>query len=161
MATNKLPSYSPEQKFNHEPLPEAVNFEQSKIETEGSKGINEAFENDNHVALPEITNHFSSNVNTALPNDFKEIEDIMEDGLGDMFMKMNPIEKQKFKLRGEETVKQIMAIISLPKVKIKKVFNLIKAWLKMIPGVNRFFLEQTAKIKTDRIVAKIKDKKII
>jgi hypothetical protein len=25
-------------------------------------------------------------------------------------------------------------------------------WLKLLPGVNRFFLEQEAKIKTDRII---------
>jgi hypothetical protein len=37
-------------------------------------------------------------------------------------------------------------------VSTKKIFVLIRAWLKIIPGVNRFFLEQEAKIKTDKIL---------
>ena len=44
------------------------------------------------------------------------------------------------------------------KLKVKKVVNLIKKWLTMIPGVNKFFLEQEAKIKTDEIVKLKEDK---
>ena len=36
--------------------------------------------------------------------------------------------------------------------KAKKIFQLILEWLKLLPGINRFFLEQEAKIKTDRII---------
>ena len=34
----------------------------------------------------------------------------------------------------------------------RKILKLIRSWLKLIPGVNKFFLEQEAKIKTDKIV---------
>ena len=30
--------------------------------------------------------------------------------------------------------------------------SLIREWLKVIPGINKFFLEQTVKIKTDKII---------
>ena len=38
------------------------------------------------------------------------------------------------------------------RVKVKRVLELIYEWLKTIPGVNKFFLEQEAKIKTDEIM---------
>ena len=38
------------------------------------------------------------------------------------------------------------------KVEVKRVLTMLKDWLTSIPGVNRFFLEQEAKIKTDRIL---------
>ena len=38
------------------------------------------------------------------------------------------------------------------KVKVKKILKLILEWLRILPGINRFFLEQEAKIKTDRII---------
>jgi hypothetical protein len=38
------------------------------------------------------------------------------------------------------------------KIHAKKVVELIRDWLLTIPGVNKFFLEQEAKIKTDRVL---------
>jgi hypothetical protein len=42
---------------------------------------------------------------------------------------------------------------------VKKILALIRDWLKLIPGVNRFFLEQEAKIKTDKILLAAEEKK--
>ena len=33
-----------------------------------------------------------------------------------------------------------------------KIIDVIKKWLSIIPGINKFFLEQEAKIKTDKIM---------
>ena len=38
-------------------------------------------------------------------------------------------------------------------IKIKKIFSLLLAWLRMLPGVGVFFLEQDANIKADKILA--------
>lgn len=81
-----------------------------------------------------------------------KIEKIMEEGLNDAFQRLSPIAKQEFKLRGEETAGKIRELMQSTHVKIKKIFQLIYEWLKMLPGVNRFFLEQEAKIKTDKII---------
>ena len=54
--------------------------------------------------------------------------------------------------KGEETANEISAMIRNFKVKVGKVLKLIRDWLHTIPGVNRFFLEQEAKIKTDNIL---------
>ena len=43
------------------------------------------------------------------------------------------------------------------RVKASDIFELIKNWLKMIPRLSLYFLEQEAKIKTDKILGLKKD----
>ena len=80
------------------------------------------------------------------------IEGILEEDLGDVYFKLSPLKQQEFKVRGEETAIKIMNILAKPKIKIKRIMSLIREWLNVIPGINKFFLEQTVKIKTDKII---------
>ena len=82
-----------------------------------------------------------------------KIENIMEDGLAEAFKELPPIERQEFKIKGEETAKKIRDLLKSTHVKVKKIFRLLLDWLRMLPGINRFFLEQEAKIKADKIIA--------
>ena len=59
---------------------------------------------------------------------------------------------QEFKIKGEETAGKIRELLKSTHIKVKKIFRLIYEWLRLLPGVNKFFLEQEAKIKTDNIV---------
>ena len=81
-----------------------------------------------------------------------EIEGILEQDLQDVYFKMEPQLQEKFKLKGEQTAIKIEKILAGTKVKTKNILQLIIDWLKMIPGVNKFFLKQEAKIKTDEII---------
>lgn len=82
-----------------------------------------------------------------------KVEKIMEEGLKESYEKMSPIAQQEFKIKGEETAEKIGQLLKKTHIQVKKIFALIFEWLKMIPGVNYFFLEQEAKIKTDKILA--------
>ena len=84
------------------------------------------------------------------------IEKVMEEGIDDAYRELTPIQKQEFKMKGEETAFKIRELMKKTHVKIKDIFRLLYEWLRMLPGVNKFFLEQEAKIKADRIIA-IKD----
>ncbi len=88
----------------------------------------------------------------------KKIDNILSEGLEDVFLSMNPARQKLFKSEGEKTVLKIKEAVSGVKVRVKKIIKLIKDWLKIIPGVNRYFLEQEAKIKADKII-KLKNKK--
>lgn len=88
----------------------------------------------------------------------KKIEKIMSDDLADIYASLSPSEQEAFRKKGEETANEINTLMDKAKLKVKKVVNLIKKWLTMIPGVNKFFLEQEAKIKTDEIVKLKEDK---
>lgn len=83
----------------------------------------------------------------------KEIEDIMASDLKDVFLKMSPDKRAKFKLVGEETAVKINELLDKTKVKVRKIIRLLRKWLTMIPGANKYFLEQKVKIKADEIIA--------
>lgn len=87
----------------------------------------------------------------------EEIDTILSAGLHEIFLKMSPKKQQEFKLAGEDTAKKINALLDKTKINISKIISLIKKWLKIIPGVNQFFLEKEAKIKADKII-NIKDR---
>lgn len=81
-----------------------------------------------------------------------QIEDILEEDLGDAYFSMSPKRREDFKKKGEETASRIEKLVEAVKINSTKILGLIKKWLKLIPGINRFFLEQEAKIKTDKIL---------
>ncbi len=83
---------------------------------------------------------------------FKAVEKILEDGLGDYFGQLPEPAKVRFQQKGQQVAEQISVMVRQMGVKVKKVILLIRDWLLTIPGVNKFFLEQEAKIKTDRIL---------
>ena len=85
-----------------------------------------------------------------------EIESVMESGLADVYKTLPPDLQKAFKKRGEETAGQIEELLQKVKVHTKKIFSLLFDWLKIIPGVNKYFLEQEAKLKTDEML-KIKE----
>ncbi|PIR74375.1 MAG: hypothetical protein COU35_02915 [Candidatus Magasanikbacteria bacterium CG10_big_fil_rev_8_21_14_0_10_47_10] len=81
------------------------------------------------------------------------VEQIMEEGLQDAFSELSVVERQEFKLAGERAAMEIRKALRGGHVKIKKIFEIIVGWLKKLPGINRFYLMQEAKIKTDKIVS--------
>ncbi|KKR20470.1 MAG: hypothetical protein UT48_C0017G0012 [Parcubacteria group bacterium GW2011_GWE2_39_37] len=82
----------------------------------------------------------------------KKIEKIMEEGMADIYVNLSPEKKNEFKTVGERTAYQVNILLSETKVKVKKVIELIINWLKIIPGVNAFFLEKEAKIKVEEMI---------
>jgi len=81
-----------------------------------------------------------------------DIERILEEDLGEIYFKMPPALQKEFKRKGEETAFKIEQLFKKAKATVRKILKLIREWLKIIPGVNKFFLEQEAKIKTDRLM---------
>lgn len=83
----------------------------------------------------------------------QEIEDVLTENLVEIYQQMPPEKQVEFKRVGEETAGKIEVLVRQIKVQVHKILELIKNWLRFIPGVSRFFLEQEAKIKTDKILA--------
>lgn len=81
-----------------------------------------------------------------------EIERILEEDLSDLYFKLPDDKKAEFRKTGEDTARQIDVLLSAASVKVKKIVELIRRWLSLIPGINKFFLEQEAKIKTDHLL---------
>lgn len=81
-----------------------------------------------------------------------QVEHILEEDLKDIYFDLPPKIQKKFQDKGDEIAHKIYRMISEAKAKAKKILNLIRSWLKIIPGINKFFLEQEAKIKTDKLM---------
>lgn len=100
------------------------------------------------IILPEVKSETLKNIENILSQDLEEIYQSLPDNL-----------KNKFKQEGEETAFKIEELLNQAKVVVYKIIDLIKNWLSIVPGVNKFFLEQETKIKTEKILA-LKNKKI-
>ncbi len=86
-----------------------------------------------------------------------EIDAFLSEGLSETFLAMSPAKQKEFKEEGEITAKKINVLLDATKINLGKIISLIKHWLGLITGINRFFLDQEAKIKADKII-KIKNK---
>lgn len=103
--------------------------------------------------IPAVSDALSTVADPVLTN----VENILADGLMDVYGKLPSDKQVAFKKKGEEVAKGIRVMIAKGKLKLYEVVRLIRDWLRMIPGVNVFFLEQEAKIKADRINAYAKE----
>ena len=82
-----------------------------------------------------------------------DIEKIMTEGLEEIYATLPPEVQAAVKYEGEVAAAKIEALIENGKSISKKVLAILRAWLEKIPGVNKFFLEQESKRKTDKIMA--------
>ncbi len=82
----------------------------------------------------------------------KEIEGVLQEDLDELFWNLKPEEQAAFKKKGEETAAGVRTLLGEATVRIQEIFQLILDWLKTLPGVNSFFAEKEAKIKTDKIL---------
>jgi len=146
-----------------------LNFNENKVSKEGLDFENNFEQYENHENLDneavklsedDLLNkgHSVNNLQTTVQDSqsgkisISQVENILEDGLEGVYLDMSDKLKKKFKVKGEKTAKKISKIVSKTKIKVKKIVALIKKWLAIIPGANKFFLEQEAKIKADEIV---------
>lgn len=81
------------------------------------------------------------------------VETILSENLQEIYQRLSPAEQAAFREQGEATASKVVDLLRAATVKVKEVLALIRNWLKSLPGVNAFFLEQEAKIKTDKLLA--------
>lgn len=94
----------------------------------------------------------AANVMAPLAKRQKQIENVLAAGLEEVYLSLAPEKRKEFKRVGEETAGKINKILAKAKVNIGRIVRLIRKWLSLIPGVNRYFLDQEAKIKADEII---------
>lgn len=154
MEKNFAPKTEPEGELRYSEIPSAPELEPEKEaleqgarpESSGTEGQEQA-----SYGLP------SPKKKAALPPPARDrltikVEKLLESGLEDAYQALSPLAQQEFKLKGEQTASKIRELMRSAKIKVKKIFKLIFEWLSMLPGINHFFLEQEAKIKTDKII---------
>lgn len=86
------------------------------------------------------------------PEQLRQIENILSENLKEAFLEMSPQKQMEFKREGERVASIIYQMIYSAKIQVKKIVELISGWLKRLPGVNKYFIEQESKIKADKII---------
>ncbi|MEK7680701.1 MAG: hypothetical protein AAB348_01475 [Patescibacteria group bacterium] len=150
----KLQEQPPEQPVEFAPENESQTEKEYTVEQQKEQVASETVENKNAPArMPSNKKKLIHQIPSFRDEVTVKIEKILEDGLNDSFQRLSPVAKQEFKLKGERAALEIRELLKSAHVKVKKILRLILDWLRMLPGINKFFLEQEAKIKTDKIVA--------
>lgn len=90
----------------------------------------------------------------AVPKDEVKtrVSSILEEGMKEYYAQLDPAAQARFKAKGDEVAGQIAVMVRGFKVNVQKVLSLIRDWFLTIPSVNKFYIEQEAKIKTDGIL---------
>ncbi len=82
----------------------------------------------------------------------RDIERILEEDLIPLYKELSPEQKVQFKTEGERAVSQIEMIIKQAVVRVRDIVRILMKWLSLLPGVNRFYIEQEAKLKADKLL---------
>lgn len=149
-----MPEASPAQPEVLHPTPESAGLEVGEtvpLERAGRGTESTPSESVQIQPIPRPTNA-PVPLAPAAPPLQQDIEEVLASGLDDAYEKLDPATQQQFRTVGEQTAGKISVLLQSSKVQVKKIVDLIVAWLRIIPGVNQFFLEQEAKIKADKIL---------
>lgn len=84
--------------------------------------------------------------------DILKIEKILNEEMDYIIEGMPEALRSNFCEKSKQTAIDINNLMTKATVNLKKIIKLIMHWLKTIPGINKFFLEQEAKIKADKIL---------
>jgi hypothetical protein len=88
----------------------------------------------------------------------QKVENILSQDMDKAFLSMDVATQHQFKVKGEQTGRQITVLLQKGKVTVQKIISLILEWLRIIPQVNRHYIEQEAKIKAENIISMYQDK---
>jgi len=143
--------------------PEVAREAEVRPEQKPEQKTEVASEKYTEAAIPVITKtapvQTASRDRSAKSPELLEIEAIMSEGLDKAYMSMSTEKRQEFRRTGEQTAKNIQNLLTTGKATVQKIRALLIKWLKMLPGINKFFLEQEAKIKADRMIDMFKNEK--
>jgi len=159
----EIPKITPERVGPAKPFPEihsreGSNARESEPGREQERPQDSAAEQPQTLRLPSVSQHIrpiEERVETPTTKSERliDIEKIMSEELEDIYSALPPEVQAAVKYEGEVAAAKIEELIESGKSISKKVLAILRSWLEKIPGVNKFFLEQESKRKTDTIMA--------
>lgn len=88
-----------------------------------------------------------------------KVERVLEENLWDLYFAMPKEARMKFRAEGERAAEQVRTMIDQKKTRPNAFHSVIIRWLRTIPRVNQWFLLQEGKIKTDNVMAIVKERR--
>jgi len=139
----EAPVYTPEQQPQVEQQPRPIERKQPAAEVPKPGASTAAAQPQQPAAVP---------VQAKTPAR-QNIESVLSGGLTEVYQSMTPEEQLKFRIAGEEAATKLEGLMTGFRATARVVLDIIRDWLKLIPRVNKYFLEQESKIKTDEMLA--------
>jgi hypothetical protein len=101
---------------------------------------------------PSVPGAPAASISTELSPLAREVDAVLEEGLATIYATLPRENQDQFRNTGKVLVQKIEVTINQSNLKLKRLIQWLRSWLKIIPGINRFFLEQELKIKSDKIM---------
>lgn len=77
---------------------------------------------------------------------------ILSEDMAELITPLTLESRREFQAEGLKTVSKLEELLRRTHIQLRQVWKLLWDWLKRLPGVNRFFLEQEVKKKTEEIM---------
>ncbi len=94
---------------------------------------------------------------SAQDSGLKNIEAILADGLGDIYVQLPLDQQPAFKIAGEVIASSVNTMIRTARLQPHVILKQLNQWLGTIPGVSVYFLQQEAKLKLDALMTYAED----
>ena|SRR3989344_4299759 len=150
-----MPELTPErtpQLPRHEAAP--VSTEHRESDVERGRGTAERPKSPLEIRYAQTTAKTAAPAGPLRSKDpeLQTIENILAEGMDVFFKSLTPSHQLDFKKHGEEAATKIKQLVHKGKYTVRDIIAVIIGWLRTLPGINKFFLEQEAKIKADKII---------
>ncbi|HNV97069.1 MAG TPA: hypothetical protein PKL13_02005 [bacterium] len=139
-----------EQILNTENVPENLDLSKNIENISEHKKVDQQTEINNTQSTPVTVQTNFDDLEHGL---VQKIENILEEDLRELYINLPKEKQREFKKKGEEITRKISILLKEVKIQARKIIDLIIEWLSIAPGINKIFLKQEAKIKTDKIIA--------
>lgn len=126
-------------------------FERKMPEIKEEKGAIAQIKGKISKILP-ITQEEKEEALTTKDEELIMIENILSKDTEKYYNQLAIFKQKEFQKKGEEIALKIKKILRQTKVRANEIFELVKNWLKILPKISTYFLDQEAKIKTDEIL---------
>lgn len=100
------------------------------------------------VTLPDIS---GTNIATANQTE-QRLRHILSEDMAELMADLPADQKKEVQIEGLKTVDKLQLLLRQAHLKVKQIWELVWSWLKRFSGVNRFFLEQEVKKKTEEVL---------
>lgn len=139
------------------PKPETVSTPEAEVEAAGGKQIaveQKALEPKKETVRPVVPHAVQGAVAASAKDPLlKKIEDTLADeSIVELYNALSPEKQTKFKETGELLAKDIKSWIEKGKLVAHILLNRVQAWLRQIVSVNKWYVEQMAKIIVDNVL---------
>ena len=132
-------------------IPEVPGAERARVDAKPLERPQESGASPADVVIPD-TEAGPSVSREQAPFDFKDVEGILSEDLGEIYAGLPDDIKPAFRAAGEDVARKIHGMLVGINREPPKIIDALRQWLRLLPGGLSPYLEQGIKIKVDKLM---------